>query len=245
MAIEVFSRYEYKFVLNDLQYRHIIKEVESRMESDAYSTDGKSYTISNVYYDTPDNFLISTAVKHDGIYRYKIRLRTYDPSLQTAFLEIKKKYDGLTNKRRTSIYIDDVNPMFFEGTFPKLQPFMNAQVTKELYEIGRSTALLPKVVISYDRRAFFGRTKEDADLRITFDHAVRTRRTDLDLRSGSYGELLMNEGSCIMEVKVDKSVPLWVARMLSEQNAYRTKFSKYGTEYKKFIKETAAIHSMR
>lgn len=241
MAIEVFSRYELKFMLTEAQYRSIVKEIESRMVCDKYSADGKSYTISNIYYDTPDNFLISTAVKHDGKYRYKIRLRTYDPSRQTAFLEIKKKFKGLTNKRRTTIYIDDVNQMFSEGVFPEIQPFMNQQVTKELYDIGRSIPLMPKVVISYDRRAFFGSAPSDGDLRVTFDHAIRSRRTDLDLRSGSYGDLLIGDKQCIMEVKVDKSVPLWVARLLSENGAYHTKFSKYGTEYKKYIKQSLEV----
>lgn len=236
MAIEVFSRYELKFMLNQAQYDCVIREIESRMACDSYSADGKFYTISNIYYDTPDNFLISTAVKHDGKYRYKVRLRTYDPESDIAFLEIKKKFNGLTSKRRTRIYIDDVNPMFESGIFPEIHRFMNKQVTKELYQVGRAHPLVPKTVVSYDRRAFFGADEEDGDLRITFDSSIRTRRTDLDLRKGSFGTLLTEPDIYIMEVKVDRSVPLWVARLLSENGVHRIKFSKYGTEYKNFIK---------
>lgn len=235
MAIEVFSRYELKFGLDEKQYEAVIDEIEQRMTPDAYSRKGCSYTISNVYYDTPDDRLVSVAVNHDGKYRYKVRLRTYDTSLQTAFLEIKKKYNGLTNKRRTSIYIDDVNPMLMEGIFPKEQPFMNMQVTQELYHIGRRIVLMPKTVISYDRRAYFGNDRWEKDLRITFDKNIRARRSDLDLRLGSGGELLIDDYAYIMEVKVERSVPVWVAQMLSRNNIRRIRFSKYGTEYKKYI----------
>lgn len=241
MAIEVFSRYELKFALNEEQYAAVIEEIEQKMTPDAYSREGSSYTISNIYYDTPTDRLISIALAHDGAYRYKIRLRTYDPSLQTAFLEIKKKYKGLTSKRRTSIYIDDVNPMLMDGVFPKKQPFMNMQVTNELYNVGREICLMPKAAISYDRRAYFGSFEGESDLRITFDKNIRTRRDNLDLRFGSGGEPLLDEGRYIMEVKVQRSVPMWVAEMLSRNGIVRTRFSKYGTEYKKYIKSSRTV----
>lgn len=234
MAIEVFSRYELKFGINSKQYGAVLNEIEGRMTSDAHSRGGAYYTISNIYYDTPDNRLISAALNHDGDYRYKLRLRTYDPSQQTAFLEIKKKFRGLTGKRRTAMYIDDVNPMLIQGVFPKAQPFMNMQVTNELYRIGRVLTLEPKAVISYDRRAYFG-TGSEGDLRITFDRGIRARRSGLDLRLGSGGEPLTDPDFYIMEVKVEHGVPMWVAKMLSDNEIRRIKFSKYGTEYKKYI----------
>ncbi|MGN1097630.1 MAG: polyphosphate polymerase domain-containing protein [Clostridia bacterium] len=237
MATEVFSRYELKFLLDEKAFDEIHSQVQSRMTPDAYSRDGNFYTISNIYYDTPDNSLISTAVRHDGKYRYKIRLRTYDPTRNTAFLEIKKKYRGLTNKRRTTILIDDADRMLRERVFPKEQPFMNMQVTRELFDIAQKLTLVPKTVISYDRRAYFGDDPFEKDLRITFDSGVRARLTDLDLRSGSYGERLLEDNLWIMEVKVAHSVPLWVARMLSRSGVSHTHFSKYGTEYKHYLME--------
>ncbi len=235
MAIEVFARYELKFALDEEQYRSVLREIEKRMVPDAYSMGGETYTISNVYYDTPDNYLISTAVRHDGTYRYKIRLRTYDCSLQTAFLEIKKKFNGLTSKRRTSMFIDDVAPMLNQGIFPQNRPFMNVQVAREICEIGKVMTLEPKTVVSYDRRAYFSKNPEDSDLRITFDTNIRSRRENLDLRMGNSGTLLRNDGRYIMEVKVARSVPVWVSDMLSRYEIRRIRYSKYGEDYKKYV----------
>lgn len=235
MAIEVFSRYELKFILDEKTFPVILRRVQSRMHPDDYSRDGSFYTISNVYYDTPDDLLISTAVNHDGKYRYKIRLRTYDSTRSTAFLEIKKKFRGLTNKRRTTILIDDAVKMLESRIFPSEKPFMNMQVTRELFDIANRLTLVPKTVISYDRMAYFGDDPFEKDLRITFDSGVRARLNNLDLRLGSGGERLLAENLHIMEVKVAHSVPLWIARMLSECGVAHSHFSKYGAEYKKYI----------
>jgi len=73
------------------------------------------------------------------------------------------------------------------------------------------------------------------NLRITFDTNIRSRRTDLRLELGDYGEPLLDEGVWLMEVKAEKSIPVWLSRMLSENGLFKTSFSKYGTEYKKMI----------
>ena len=38
-----------------------------------------------------------------------------------------------------------------------------------------------------------------------------------------------------MEVKIDKAMPLWMTQILSEFQIYSTSFSKYGTEYRKYV----------
>jgi len=55
------------------------------------------------------------------------------------------------------------------------------------------------------------------------------------LKLGDYGEPLLDEGVWLMEVKAEKSIPVWLSRMLSENGLFKTSFSKYGTEYKKMI----------
>jgi hypothetical protein len=38
-----------------------------------------------------------------------------------------------------------------------------------------------------------------------------------------------------MEIKVPGTMPLWLAHLLSQNNVFRTSFSKVGACYKKFI----------
>ena len=44
-----------------------------------------------------------------------------------------------------------------------------------------------------------------------------------------------------MEVKTSGGIPLWMARVLSEQQAYKTSFSKYGSAYQEMLRNTLRI----
>ena len=91
----------------------------------------------------------------------------------------------------------------------------------------RRMSLKPKIVICYDREAYYG--NDDKEFRLTFDGNIRFRRDDLDLRSGAYGEYLSTQPFTVMEVKSAGAIPIWLVRILSEQKIYCGSFSKYGT----------------
>jgi hypothetical protein len=90
------------------------------------------------------------------------------------------------------------------------------------------------VYLAYDRIAMF--CKGNRDLRITFDTNIRARRYDLKLEYGDCGDQLMEPGQWLMEVKAEKTIPVWLSKLLAEHRMYRTSFSKYGNEYKKSIR---------
>jgi hypothetical protein len=113
---------------------------------------------------------------------------------------------------------------------------MNRQVVQEIEYFLSRYELQPMVYLVYDRIAMF--CKGNRDLRITFDTNIRSRRSDLELESGDYGDQLMERGQWLMEVKAEKTIPVWLSKLLSEHQMYRTSFSKYGNEYKKSIRNT-------
>ncbi len=236
MAIEVFNRYELKFIIDDRQYHMLRERLSEYMESDAYSKNGEFYTICNIYYDTPNNELIRRSLE-SPVYKEKMRLRSYGTVApeDKVFLEIKKKYKGLVNKRRTKIRLVDAYNYFETGKFPELHPYMNAQVMRELDEMQKRMGLIPALFLSYDRCAMFA--KDDKDFRVTFDRNITTRRYDLGLHYGVYGDKLIDENTWIMEVKIDRAMPLWMTKILSEMHIYKGTFSKYGTEYTNYLKE--------
>ena len=236
MAIEVFNRYEHKYLLDRCQFENAVRIIEKYMEKDSHNVGEKPYTISNLYYDTPDDFLIRTSVSKP-VYKEKLRLRSYGvPNLDSkVYLEIKKKFDGIVNKRRTTLSLSEAYEFLLSGVPPKPKGYMNTQVLREIEYFLKIYNLSPKLYLAYDRIAFF--EKGNKDLRISFDMNIRTRRHDLRLEYGDSGERLLEGDVYLMEIKTSLAKPLWVTGMLAELDIKRQSFSKYGTEYKNFAKD--------
>ncbi|GHU45686.1 molecular chaperone [Clostridia bacterium] len=231
MAIEVFNRKENKYLITDDVFARFQSELSEYMTTDAHNTDGKPYQICNIYYDTDDNYLIRQSLSKP-LYKEKLRLRSYGVPDRNGrvFIEIKKKFRGKVNKRRSAVSLESAYDFLESGLISEIQPHMNEQVLKETAIMLSQYSLAPKVYISYDRQAYF--SKEDSGLRLSVDFNIRTRRTDLRLESGIYGDAILKDGQKIMEIKTTGSFPLWLVDLLSKHQIYPVSFSKYGTEYR-------------
>jgi SPX domain-containing protein involved in vacuolar polyphosphate accumulation len=239
MAIEVFSRYEKKYLLTEETYLWLLEHISENMKLDKFNQDGKLYNIANIYYDTENDALIRASIEKP-IYKEKLRLRSYGvPEMNDkVFLEIKKKYKGLVNKRRTTLRLFEAYNLVEQGTDPGSQPYINRQVLEEIKYFLKIYDLKPKVYLTYDRQAFF--SKDNQDFRVTFDTNIRSRRIDVGLEKGNQGELLIDNMFWLMEIKSSEAIPLWFTKLLSEKALFPTSFSKYGTEYKKTIQKINA-----
>lgn len=237
MAIEVFNRYEIKYMMDSETCEKVQRQLIEYMELDEYNKKHPFYTISNVYYDTEDNHLIRTSLSKPK-YKEKLRLRAYGvPNMEDkVYLEIKKKVNGLVNKRRTKLVLNEAYDFVETGDKPELKSYMNKQVLNEIDYLIKLYKPVPKLYLAYDRKAFFG--INNRDLRVTFDTNIRSRREDVRLEAGDHGrKLLPNDDLWLMEVKAEKTIPIWLSRMLSSYKLFKTSFSKYGTEYKTMIRE--------
>lgn len=224
MAQTVFNRVEKKYKLSEERFHAIWEDLMEHMEVDEY---GK-HTICNIYYDTPDDLLIRRSIEKP-VYKEKLRLRSYGtPQLSdNVFLEIKKKYDGIVNKRRIQLPLQAAYDYLTYG----VHPFDQTQILSEMDYFLSLYDLSPKLFLAYERVALFG--KEDPAFRITFDTNIRSRTEDLRLDHGSHGTLLFNDNTHLMEVKITNSTPLWFSKLLTKHQTYNTSFSKYGNIYKK------------
>ena len=232
-AISTFKRYELKYLITDQLRDKILPEILSHMESDAYCRGNRPYTICNVYYDTVDSDLIRTSLAKP-YHKEKLRLRSYSPHVEPeerVYLEIKKKTGGIVHKRRASMTAREAGEFIEHSTCPNASNYMDTQILGEIASFLRIHPVSPMTYIAYRRLAYFDR--DDKDFRLTFDFDIKTRRTDVTLTSDDKGTQLLPPGLCLMEVKISGAVPLWLARLLSENKIYRTGFSKYGTEYKR------------
>ena len=64
MAIEVFSRYEKKYLLTEDVYLWLLDKITPYMEPDKFNKNGQLYNIANIYYDTPNDALIWPLLKN-------------------------------------------------------------------------------------------------------------------------------------------------------------------------------------
>lgn len=234
MSIKVFNRYEKKFLLDKEVFEIVQKRLLDYMHLDKYHKNLDFYPITNIYYDTEDNYLIRHSLSKPK-YKEKLRIRAYGipKDYDRVYIEIKKKYNGAVNKRRCTLKLCDAYAFLENGNKPKTQSYINRQVLNEIEFFMSKYNLSPKLYLAYERRAMFSKT--DRDLRITFDSNIRFRRGDLRLEQGDYGEVILPEGVYLMEIKTEKSLPIWLVKLLSENKIYSSSFSKYGKAHMNMV----------
>lgn len=225
-----FQRIEKKYVLTIPQYRNLLPLLSEHMIPDQY---GK-YSICNVYFDTENYELIRTSIEKP-VYKEKFRMRSYGlvGKEDSVFAEIKKKYKGVVYKRRIYAPWEDIQAFIYKGKeLEQADPYTAA----EMKEFFHRYSLHPKVFLAYEREALVG--KEEPNLRLTMDQNIRWRSDTLDLSSSSEGVPVQEDEVVIMEIKGENAMPLWLARILSENHIYPGSFSKYGTCYKNYLAHT-------
>ena len=228
MIQKVFNRYEKKYMLTRQQYEAIRQRLEPYMEKDQYGL----HTIRNIYYDTEDDELIRTSLEKPK-YKEKFRVRCYgEPNAESDyFLEIKKKYKGIVNKRRIVMKPQEAKAYLENGEKPREQ----SQIFREVDYVWNHYQLIPKVYLAYDRIALFG--KEDAEFRVTFDQNIRSRDFALTLEKDTETTKLLKDGYYLMEVKISNAMPLWFVKILTELEIQSTSFSKYGNVYRRNLEK--------
>ena len=104
MYNDKFNRVEEKYFLNKEQRDNLLLELDNYITKDTFYKSN----ILNIYFDNENNDLVINS-NSKPIYKDKIRLRSYEiPNLDSdVFLEIKSKYEGVTNKRRIKLKLSE------------------------------------------------------------------------------------------------------------------------------------------
>ncbi|WP_301109879.1 polyphosphate polymerase domain-containing protein [Sporosarcina sp.] len=229
MAIEIFSRKEQKYLITRRQYEELTDRIGPKMRNDKNGVDGK-YSVTSLYFDNAEKG-IYFETKNKLKYRQKLRLRVYDDAdlNSTAFFEVKQKHKKVVNKRRMLLPLREAYRYLEEDGQAGLDQYetSNSQVMKEVDYFRKFYQLRPEMVVSYSRHALHG--INDSELRITFDFDLKCRKEDLHIENGPYGEHFIDPDLVVLEVKVDHSVPLWLARILQELQCEQRSASKFCT----------------
>lgn len=223
MNENIFRRVEEKYLLSKEQYINLFDGINEKIEKDKFF----ETTVCNIYFDNEERELIITSLEKP-IYKHKVRLRSYGvPCLSDdVFLEVKFKYKKVGGKRRVKLKLREVKDYLSSGKYDG-----SNQIMREIDYLFHFYGLKPVYFIAYDRKSYRGR--DNNNLRITVDTNLRSRKDDLALEVGDFGELFFDKEVYIMEIKTLGAMPLWLVRKLSELGIYPDSFSKYGNIYKK------------
>ena len=221
--LNVFERYEIKYILTKSQRRALCELMEGHMRIDEYG----HTTIRNIYYDTDDYRLIRTLLDKPE-YKEKLRVRSYSRITQDddVFVELKKKYRSVVYKRRIALQEKEVTDWLIDN----VRRPSESQIAEEIdYFRDFYKGIRPKVFLSYEREAYY--PLDGTDIRITLDSNIIARDYDLSLLKGVYGDNIIDRDLTILEVKVPGAMPLPLIRFLNDNNIRKTSFSKYGMYY--------------
>lgn len=249
-----FKRKETKYVLEEGDYLALMALIGDKLEEDEYPYSH----IESIYYDTPDWRMINRSMEKP-LYKEKLRVRVYGQAHEgcTAFVELKKKFDGIVYKRRIGMSLEGalafLNGMDFDeamAAFPpasdqlELEPtWRDRQIAREIRACAdRWQPLVPSMIISVDRTSL--RASDGSGVRMTFDFDSRWRNTQLSFGE-ALGSPLMGPGQVILEIKAQGSYPLWLVHALDRAKIYPVSNTKYGRAYRAAFPIQAAKANVR
>lgn len=214
-------RTEQKYRLTKEQMSRMAFLVSQVLKADEHSRNG-SYIVRSLYFDTLDNR--DYFEKLDGCdCRRKIRLRIYSPDARWAKLELKEKQGDFQRKRSLLLTREQAQEVC-HGNYQALAE-MDSEFAQELY--GRMCQFLyrPVCLTEYDRKAY---TASVNDIRVTFDEALRTTQSELDLFQEKVQWIpLETSGTGTMEVKFNRFLLSYVKQLVSLPSCMKTSSSKY------------------
>ena len=221
----IFERVEMKYVLTESQYTELMAEIRDHIQPDVYPHS----EITSIYFDS-DTYQLARTSTANPAYKEKLRLRSYCTEIKDdspVFLELKKKYHGVTYKRRQDMTYRQAMDYLLFDKMP-----CNSQIMQEIdYTRKKYGNLNPKVLIAYSRDSYAG---VNCDLRLTFDSQIGYNLVNLNMKN-SRPDSQLTSGEIIMEVKTASSMPLWLSETLNRLHIYPGNFSKYGKIYQEKI----------
>ena len=220
------SRFEYKYLLTQAQYYAVRIAILPYMQKDKFSLANSSgrYSLRSLYFDTFD--LTNYVEKINGnCDRLKLRIRTYTQSFEDCNqlrAELKARKGVAMEKYVSWVAYSDYKNFMASGHWPKLS---NA-VLIEFERFYHLKALQPQIIIDYQREGFITRAGDGENLRITFDHHVRSAQAkDIFPLAPFFRDHY--RGWVVLEIKCTSQRPDWLRRLVYQSGLHVIANSKY------------------
>ncbi|RMH54531.1 MAG: polyphosphate polymerase domain-containing protein [Candidatus Hydrogenedentota bacterium] len=212
-------RLEYKYLLSPRQALLVKNALLSICRRDPHSR-SEAYRVVSTYFDTPH--LTEYVSKLEGLgTRSKWRIRTYPSSPDSpVLLEAKRK--------RGTLYFKESYPLaprlvdsLSEGRFPETAP----EWFQSFLTLLRTSPLVPTVVISYRREAFF--LRDDPACRFSFDRKIAAQYTRRLFEESVHPRRPLHPGHIVFECKLKRSRADLAHRLVKEFALPAIAHSKY------------------
>jgi hypothetical protein len=228
-TVHTFNRFELKYLIGLQQAAQFKAALQAYVVPDEHGHNDGRYTLSSLYYDSPD--LCCYRENDDGLkFRRKLRIRRYETGQvfsdeSPVFLEIKQRYDRVTQKRRLVLPYHQALRLCNDRQIPDHEPG-DGPLIEEIYAFLWQYNLRPASLVRYERQAFTG-TEYDRGLRVTFDTALSFQANQLHLHAQLSGLPLLPANLAVMEIKVNERIPAWLTALIAAHNLQRVGISKY------------------
>lgn len=233
-ALHAFNRYELKYLVPTTRVPELREEIAARMVRDPHAGE-RGYPLWSVYYDTSD--LRFYWEKIEGLkFRRKLRIRRYgEIDGNTAddapvSVEIKQRVNRVTQKRRVMLPYScalDLCDRRQHVTVPGSEEGDADQLfVNEVLDLITRLDLHATAITGYQREPFVG-TDSDLGLRVTFDHRVRGRDRDFDLRLPADNRYIIPPTYSVLEIRVNERAPYWITDLTARHGLQIQRISKY------------------
>jgi hypothetical protein len=225
------NRFELKYIVSHDRVAPFVDALSPYLVDDRNVAGERGYPVYSVYWDSEDWTLFWEKI--EGLKnRRKLRVRRYADG-KHGFIEIKHRMDRTLQKRRSRLPLTTIYETFRGEEDVAWRPEAEGDdgqgtdpVVAEATYLRERYRLRPRMAVSYQRRAFFG--KYDPDLRITFDTRLQYDPHALDIAEPfETGRYIVDPRVVIMEVKFSERAPVWLCNLLSSFDFKMTRLSKY------------------
>ncbi len=201
------GRWELKYRIGVFQYHQLRNAIRGFMERDAFTPReaGAGYRVRSLYFDTHGYaaFEEKMAGTHE---RVKFRLRAYEatPGPDTRIrVELKKRQGQRVYK--SSVFVPLAHGEAFLAS--RHWPGAGHPILEEFAYLAHARDLRPKILVEYFREGY--RSRAGDDLRVTFDHRVRSSHARALFGSGRFARL-HHPHEIVFEMKYRTDPPTWV-----------------------------------
>jgi hypothetical protein len=226
------TRHELKYVVDLHEGLEFMRAAEQFCRPDEHAGSDGFYETLSIYYDTKDLRFFWDRQESVGN-RRKVRLRRYAAGAEDEsplFLEIKEKHKHMIGKKRCALQAVDVakcllsneKGLELQALLPLVDP---SQGRDEIAYLHERLVLQPVANVRYLRKALAGAV--DPTLRVTLDKRLTASPPVLCDYDADTEDFFLDPSKAVLEIKSERSVPLWVLSMLRGFEFSRGRYSKY------------------